>query len=351
MQFLFKKLIVKLIRLTKNIKSFICKILNVKHSKFITLFKYKNSLNLTFLSNNNEYIHNDDIDKGEEINFIENEIEVNSITEMNNINLTMMQYFEWYLEPNCSLWKSLKDEMPKLSEMGITSLWLPPAYKGANGKNDVGYGVYDLYDLGEFNQKGSVETKYGTKDDYIKVIELAHKNNIDVYGDIVFSHKGGADKVEKVKAIRVDNCDRNKQIGEPLIIDAWTKFIFEKRFGKYSKFKWNFKHFNAVDFDNSTKENSIFKFCESGSNWSEEVDNENGNFEYLMYADINMSNKEVVEELKKWGSWYVATTKVNGFRLDAVKHIQFSFYKEWLSFIRNKYKKISLLWENIGVVM
>ena len=44
--------------------------------------------------------------------------------------------------------------------LGVTALWLPPAYKGAGGDKDVGYGVYDLYDLGEFNQKGSVPTKY-----------------------------------------------------------------------------------------------------------------------------------------------------------------------------------------------
>ena len=49
---------------------------------------------------------------------------------------------------------------------GITDVWLPPAYKAASGKQDAGYGVYDLYDLGEFDQKGSIETKYGTKDEY-----------------------------------------------------------------------------------------------------------------------------------------------------------------------------------------
>ena len=63
-------------------------------------------------------------------------------------NGLMMQYFEWYMksgEP--SLWSSLKKDAEKLSKTGVTSLWLPPAYKGANGKDDVGYGVYDLYDL------------------------------------------------------------------------------------------------------------------------------------------------------------------------------------------------------------
>ncbi len=42
----------------------------------------------------------------------------------------------------------------KIAELGITALWLPPAYKGIGGKDEVGYGVYDIYDLGEFDQKG-----------------------------------------------------------------------------------------------------------------------------------------------------------------------------------------------------
>ena len=40
-------------------------------------------------------------------------------------------------------------------------MWLPPCGKGAAGGLDVGYSAYDLYDLGEFDQKGSVvRTKY-----------------------------------------------------------------------------------------------------------------------------------------------------------------------------------------------
>lgn len=46
----------------------------------------------------------------------------------------------------------------------------PPAYKGHQGREDVGYGVYDLYDLGEFDQKGSVPTKYGTREEYLSAI-------------------------------------------------------------------------------------------------------------------------------------------------------------------------------------
>ena len=76
-------------------------------------------------------------------------------------NKTMIQYFEWYLPCDKTLWRKVKKEAGYLSNLGITSVWLPPAYKGAGGVTDVGYSVYDLFDLGEFSQKGTVETKYG----------------------------------------------------------------------------------------------------------------------------------------------------------------------------------------------
>ena len=36
------------------------------------------------------------------------------------------------------------------------------------------------------------------------------------------------------------------------------------------------------------------------------------------------------EELKYWGKWFLETTNVDGFRLDAVKHINPEFVNEWI---------------------
>ena len=77
---------------------------------------------------------------------------------------TMLQGFEWNLPADSDHWRRLEEKAAELEELGFTDVWLPPAYKGFSGVHDVGYGVYDLYDLGEFNQKGTVRTKYGSKD-------------------------------------------------------------------------------------------------------------------------------------------------------------------------------------------
>lgn len=113
-------------------------------------------------------------------------------------NGIMMQYFEWHLPNAGNLWVKLKEDALHLSEVGVTSVWIPSGCKGTSS-NDVGYGIYDLYDLGEFKQKGTVRTKYGTKQELIEAIQECHKYQISVYFDTVMNHKAGADYTENLK--------------------------------------------------------------------------------------------------------------------------------------------------------
>ena len=247
-------------------------------------------------------------------------------------NNTMMQYFEWYLPSDSTLWEKVTKDAKHLESLGITKLWLPPAYKGSAGLNDVGYSVYDLYDLGEFNQKGTVPTKYGTKDEYINAIRVLKENNIKVLADIVLNHKMGADELEEVLAIEEDSNDRNVSLSNAKPIKAWTKYTFPGRGDTYSNFKWNWTHFHGVDWDEEASKAAIYKFY--GKHWDENVDSENGNYDYLMGADIDLNNFDVINELKSWGRWYLETAGFSGFRLDAVKHIRSEFFPEWLGKLR-----------------
>lgn len=254
-------------------------------------------------------------------------------------NNTMMQYFEWYLSSDSTLWNNLTKDAKHLENIGITHIWLPPAYKGSGGRNDVGYGVYDLYDLGEFDQKGSIPTKYGTKDEYLQAIGALHESNIKVLADIVLNHKMGADETEKVLAVEDDASNRNVSLTDAMPITVWTKYTFPGRGDTYSSFKWNWTHFHGVDWDEEKGKKAIYKFY--GKHWDENVDKENGNYDYLMGADIDLNNFDVINELKNWGKWYLDTTGIDGFRLDAVKHIRSEFYPDWLEYLR-KYKEKNL---------
>src|SRR5262249_24111204 len=74
-----------------------------------------------------------------------------------------------------------------------------------------------------------------------------------------------------------------------------------------------------------------------GKDFSGEVDPEHGNFDYLMGNDVDCYHAQVRDDLFLWGRWIVETANVDGFRLDAVKHIPASFMRDWLKQLREHY--------------
>lgn len=232
----------------------------------------------------------------------------------------MIQFFEWYYPADGTLWNKVSKEAKQLKKLGITAVWLPPAYKGASGGFSQGYDVYDLYDLGEFDQKGTIRTKYGTKEEYISAINTLHQHSIRVYADIVLNHKGGADATEKVMVRKVDPENRSEFTSEPFEIEANTKFVFPNRNKKYSAFEWDYNCFTGVDCAKGIEESCIYNIINDyGDDWEEVVGNEKGNYDYLMFSDIEFRNPAVREELKRWGKWYYETAGFDGLRLDALK--------------------------------
>ena len=249
---------------------------------------------------------------------------------------TLLQFFHWYYPDGGRLWDEAAEKAESLAAMGITDVWLPPAYKGASGGYSVGYDTYDLFDLGEFDQKNSVATKYGSRDALVNATQALKNNGVRVIHDVVFNHKMGADEAERVKVRRVNSEDRTQIDDEEIEASAYTRFTFPGRQGKHSEFLWDAHCFSGVDYIEEPTEEGIFKLVNEygDGEWNGEVDQENGNFDYLMGANVEFRNNAVYEELKFWGRWMAEQVEVNGFRLDAAKHIPAWFFKDWVGHMR-----------------
>ena len=252
-------------------------------------------------------------------------------------NQTVMQYFEWYLPSDGQHWNHLAEDAQHLSDLGISHVWMPPAFKGTN-KDDVGYGVYDLFDLGEFDQKGTIRTKYGLKEEYLNAINQLKNVGIVPMADVVLNHKAAADKLETFYVVEVDPEDRTKVISKPFEIEGWTHFTFDGRQKAYNDFEWHWYHFNGTDFDAKRNKSGIYLIQGDNKGWAENdlVDNENGNFDYLMYANLDYKHPEVIENIYSWVDWFVQTTGVLGFRMDAVKHIDSFFMRNFIRDVKEK---------------
>lgn len=134
--------------------------------------------------------------------------------DQDETNSTILQGFEWYCPRDQKHWQRLKKAVPALAALGITSLWIPPATKESSPYGN-GYGIYDLWDLGEFNQKDSVATKWGTKADLVDLAEYADAHGIAILFDAVLNHKAAADYTEEVLACKVDPEGKDRRRARP----------------------------------------------------------------------------------------------------------------------------------------
>ena len=111
---------------------------------------------------------------------------------------------------------------------------------------------------------------------------------------------------------------------------------------KHSDFIWNHTHFTGVDINEDNEYpgsemnggiKAVYKLYPA--RWSLNVDRENENYDYLMGADVNFANPEVREELMRWGRGYVDMVEFDGVRIDAVKHIDYNYFNQWLGELRS----------------
>jgi alpha-amylase len=303
---------------------------------------------------------------------------------IDEVNGVILQAFHWFLDPDDAfhggmpLWVFLERQADRLRDLGIDAVWIPPPSKGAGGRTDVGYGVFDHFDLGEFFAMNSTATKYGTRAQLQAAINALHgrhddgagnlipdgRSYIRIYVDVVLNQKTGGD-LERYpwEAVRVEPDHRGVERwapgfeSGPIGVKGYTHFDHPERQDRYSAFKWRARHFDGVDtaaeihqdgrvFQDAPDANGhsryIYRFIynEQGfepqvkPGFSAWVSHEKDNFDYLTGADLDYGRHDVREEMKHWGKWLVETTGVDGFRLDAVKHISTEYVREWLGHVR-----------------
>lgn len=105
----------------------------------------------------------------------------------------MMQGFFW--DCPSGWYKTLAATAAGLRNMqggyGIDRIWFPPPSKSQSGGYSMGYDPYDYYDLGQYNQKGTTATHFGTQAELKNAIAAFRTNGIVCMADLVLNHRSG----------------------------------------------------------------------------------------------------------------------------------------------------------------
>jgi len=157
------------------------------------------------------------------------------------------------------------------TDLGVTGIWLMPIFPSPSYH---GYDVTDYY---------SVNPQYGTMDDFRNLLKEAHKRGIKVIIDLVINHT--SDKHPWFKSAKEDHDSPYRD---------W--YIWSQTDPKY-RGPWNEK---------------VWHPSLTGYYY--------GIFESFM-PDLNYQNPAVTQEMEKVIRFWLTDVSVDGFRMDAIKHL------------------------------
>ncbi len=256
----------------------------------------------------------------------------------------ILQYFN-------TSWDELAYKMPELAEVGYGAIWLPPPTKGSGGLS-VGYDLVDPFDLGGKDQRGTVRTRYGTDADLLRLIETAHRFGIRVYVDNIMNHR----------AFDVPGYNENTAIDvyPGMVPEDFHLRVTEDGF--YRKWDnvanwgdtWQIQYRNFSDLIDIAQESPVngnFGTTEGSSIPKITFVRHPNNPEYYCYmpsatgavyigfGTTNITATMLTNSANAWlykedvggyliraERWLVDHTKIDGLRLDAVKHVPDYFF-------------------------
>ncbi len=214
----------------------------------------------------------------------------------------------------------LKKKLPYLKNLGVTAIWITPVFKnqsvqfGPIGEASAGYHGYWITDF------LNVDPHLGSNDDMKMIVEAAHKIGLKVILDIVINHT--ADVIKFRECHRDDGSYKNES-GCPyrnsveIKENSYTPFI-PRELANAKNPSW----LNDPQYYHN-QGNSMFS--------GESV--ERGDFFGL--DDLYTEQKRVLEGMIEISKFWIKEFKIDGYRVDTVKHVNLEFWKAWISAVKD----------------
>lgn len=201
--------------------------------------------------------------------------------------------------------KGMTSKLDYLKDLGIQRIWLMPINPSPS---------YHKYDVKDYY---GIDPSYGTIDDFKNFIKEAHKRNIKVIIDLVINHS-------------------SKQ--HPWFTDAVTN----PKSPYWDYYVWTHK-------DDPQTIRVVTKTGEDSRNRNRWNKVDGSNYMYYSYfgghmPDLNFDSPKLREEIFKMGRYWLQEIDIDGFRLDAAKHIfpdeRASESQKWWEYFLSEMKKV-----------
>jgi len=195
--------------------------------------------------------------------------------------------------------KGINNHLDYIKDLGCTSLWLSPVYEN-NADAYHGYAIQDYT---------RVDKRFGSMDDLANLVDAAHAHDMRVFLDIVLHHTG----------------------------NNWS-YPYDHPYYYYNGAVFPFGEWRYEDKPVPVEFRNPDLYWRKGQirNFDSYPETREGDFQYLktFKNDDSPEALYIQEMLTKIHCYWIRETDVDGFRLDAVKHMGEKDISQFCSHIR-----------------
>ncbi|WP_411111812.1 pullulanase-type alpha-1,6-glucosidase [Streptomyces sp. c-19] len=216
--------------------------------------------------------------------------------------------------------KGLTQRLDYIKGLGTTAIWMAPIFRNrpVQGEGKDASAGYHGYWITDFTQ---VDPHFGTNEDLEKLIAAAHAKGMKVFFDVITNHTADTvDYAEKKYGYRPKGA-------YPYLDKDGRPFDDRAAIGKVDADSFPYTPVEKANTKVPAWLNDPTMYHNRGdSTWAGESA-EYGDFVGL--DDLWTERPEVVEGMKRIYETWVRDFKIDGFRIDTVKHVDLDFWTQW----------------------
>ena len=211
--------------------------------------------------------------------------------------------------------EGLRQHLDYFVELGVTALWLTPVLEN-NSPDHNGFSTYHGYATTDYYK---VDPRFGTNDEYRRLIDEAHQHGLKVVMDMIFNHCG--------------------------FDHPWVKDMPSKDWFNLSD--W-LKESNGTSNPTGTSFlQTSYKLTPVVDPYASEVDKREtveGWFVTTM-PDLNQRNQHVMTYLIQNSMWWIETVGIDGIRMDTYPYADAHAMARWMRTLDQEYPNFNTVGE------
>ncbi len=230
--------------------------------------------------------------------------------------------------------EGIRQHLDYFTDLGVTALWFTPVLENNSPDSDNGYSTYHGYATTDYYR---VDPRFGTNDDYRRLIDDCHKRGLKVVMDMIFNHCG-------FEHPWVSDMPSKDWLNLSDELKVKSEEFATATGGKKSSAEANSSLFTL---HSSLLQLTSYKLTPVLDPYASEVDLRETTEGWFVPSmpDLNQHNPHLMRYLIQNSKWWIETAGIDGIRMDTYPYAFGEPMAEWMRELNEEYPNFNTVGE------